>query len=213
MNFYGHLVIGLRIDADPSFLLGTMLPDFASMAGLRLSASSHPTMSAGIGFHHDTDAAFHRAPIFTDMTAAGVEALEGAGITRGTARAVAHVGLELLLDGLLVEQADGPGEGPYREALRQALSPSLQAHIETDRGAGDPRFTTLIQRLSDAPVPAGYREPAFVAERLQHVLARRPRLAMGPGDGPKVQAWLTRARRALAASRERLIEQVQAELQ
>ena len=45
----------------------------------------------------------------------------GAGVARGSARGAAHVGIELLLDGTLVDE---PGAGPaYLAALRSAAAP------------------------------------------------------------------------------------------
>ena len=70
MNFFGHVVAASWVSAEPAFGLGSMLPDFASMIGARLRASSHVTTKEGIDWHHTTDAAFHRA------VAEGAEALE-----------------------------------------------------------------------------------------------------------------------------------------
>lgn len=213
MNFYGHLAIGVSYSTDPAFLLGSMLPDFASMAGIRrIVAGGLQSVSDGIRFHHETDAVFHRAPAFADLTARGLTTLEGAGLARGTARAVAHVGLELLLDGLVLERPDGPGLAPYLEALTAAESSALQRQLHTERGAFDPRLAVLVARLRQAPVPDGYRQPAFVAERLQRMLAGRPRLAMAEGDTPLVSAWLSEIRATLAAQTDTLLQQVHAGL-
>jgi hypothetical protein len=48
----------------------------------------------------------------------------------------------------------------------------------------------MLVRLARAPIPDGYREVAFVHERLHAILARRPRLALRSSDAPAVRDWL-----------------------
>lgn len=67
MNFVGHVHIGLlEPNADDAFLVGTMLPDFASMARVRLTTATG-RVAAGIEHHHRTDAHFHAAPDFVHL--------------------------------------------------------------------------------------------------------------------------------------------------
>lgn len=221
MNFYGHLVLGHRRSPAPAFLLGTMLPDFASMAGLgRVSAPEHRELSSGIDFHHRTDAVFHRAPVFVEMVAAGIDALVGQGVGRGPARAVAHVGIELLLDGLLFQDPRGPGADAYKAALATGLTPEVAQGVfasprrQTTRTAGEGHradsgaLQALLKRLSAAPVPERYIEPRFVAERLQSILAPRPRLALPADAEPTVVDWLAGAKTTLTHGYDELLGQV-----
>src|SRR5262245_38990668 len=91
-----------------------MLPDFASMSRARLAGAEDARIAAGIALHQRTDDAFHGAPTFVALYRDGCQELEAAGLGLGPARAVAHVGTELVLDGLLL---DGAAAGPYLEAL------------------------------------------------------------------------------------------------
>jgi hypothetical protein len=54
-----------------------------------------------------------------------------------------------------------------------------------------------LERLSEGPLPEGYRDVGFVHARLENLLASRPRLALGAGDGVPVRSWLEKAGRRL----------------
>lgn len=181
MNFVGHSVIARRTSDDPAFVLGAMLPDFASMSGARLGKHEHPALAAGISDHHRTDDAFHATPTFVALCRDEGAALDAAGLPWGAARAIAHVGTELVLDGLLLET---PGvERAYVDAIDAIdwLRPALR--FEKD---GLPRFLELHGRLARYGPPHGYRDPLFVRDRLVQILERRPRLAVGEGGAERL---------------------------
>jgi hypothetical protein len=183
MNFFGHAVVAEWFEGGPRYLLGSMLPDFASMSGTRLNPVTEPQVAAGVALHHRTDDAFHRAPSFLHLMAFARERLEAREVGWGTARAVAHVGSELLLDGVLLEHHH---TAPYLDALDAAAALTRDqalGHAFRDSGAG---FATLLQRLRDAGPPLAYQDPARVADFLERALSRRPRLRFQPGDKARV---------------------------
>jgi hypothetical protein len=172
-----------------------MLPDLVSMAGTRLSAVHDPALAAGVALHHETDARFHAAEPFYELCRWASEELQSAGVHRATARAVGHVGSELLLDGLL--STDVPARAAYARALEPEVREPL-AQLLSLRGEMQPaELSALMTRLQAAPLPDGYRDAAFVLERLQRILAPRPRLAFKPSDLPPTAAWLQKAQQAL----------------
>src|SRR5687768_8762401 len=95
-----------------------MLPDLASMAGVRLDTTELPDdVAAGVRHHYAADAAFHGHESFIRLLRTVRTALADAGVARGPARAAAHVGVELALDGwLLAEVAHA------HDALSDALA-------------------------------------------------------------------------------------------
>lgn len=196
MNFFAHATLAAGRSPEPAYVLGAMLPDLAAMAGDRLAGVGDEAMAAGVAFHHATDAAFHATPEFVARCAAGRVALERAGVGRGAARAVAHVGTELLLDGWI---AHAQGISPhYHRAL--ARGPALGGMLRWRRGDGARRWPVVCRRLLASPVPASYDDPGFVCARLVRILARRPRLAMAPEEEPAVRRWLRESRADLRAT-------------
>lgn len=178
-----------------------MLPDFAGMAAVRLADLHSEEVSPGIAFHHACDTAFHAHPLFVGACAQGVLALTDTGVPRGPARAVAHVGFEMLLDGALAGHHDA---APYRTALATGRA--------TTPPGSEPmawrRLQTLCARLQAAPVPDAYADPGFVADRLQTILAGRPRLALRPQDDLPVRTYCRRARDLAWDARATLVSDV-----
>ena len=185
MNFVGHSFIAARTSDDPVFALGAMLPDFASMVGTRLSKHDHAGIAAGIADHHRTDEAFHGAPTFVRLCREEAVGLEAIGLGWGASRAIAHVATELVLDGLLLENASV--ERGYVDAIETIdwVLPALR--FEKD---GIVRFRELHARLARYGPPHGYRDPLFVRDRMVQILARRPRLALAEGDADRLTAYL-----------------------
>lgn len=185
MNFVGHAHVAIALDDAPAFVLGAMLPDFASMCGARLApldraslederSAAHVALEAGIALHHRTDEVFHAAPDFVRLCTEWSAELEARGLPWGASRAVAHVGTELLLDGFLLD--DVATRRAYLRAI-DALEEPLVSAIRV-RGPGASRWPTLAQRVREHGPPDFYRDPALVADRLVLILASRPRLAL-----------------------------------
>lgn len=200
MNFYGHAVVASWSSRDPRVLLGAMLPDFAGMARARLAGSKDEAIARGIALHHATDEVFHGAQLFLQIYSEGIDALEGEGVGRGTARAVAHVGTELLLDGLLLDRA--AIDSSYLEAIAIAKD----AEIAWREGAE--RFLALHDRLAGHGLPREYQSAGGVALRLGQALSRRPRLAITDADRAPVAAWLEASRARVEERMDALLGEV-----
>jgi hypothetical protein len=153
-----------------------MLPDFASMAGFRLAPGQPEPISQGIAFHHHSDKAFHGLKSFRDLESWTLQQLTEAGFRRGPARGVAHVGVELCLDGSLIGQADAM----YLSALESATSSVLQWKKPEDASA----FDRLVARLLEIGTPRGYQDPSVVCRRLVQILGPRPLLALDERETP-----------------------------
>jgi acyl carrier protein phosphodiesterase len=173
LNFIGHLFVARWQREDDGFGLGAMLPDFAGMTRVRLAASAEESVQAGIALHHATDQVFHDSEPFMALMAQAFQALTQLGVARGPARAVAHVGVEMLIDGELLK--DAALEQPYLAALH-ALA--FRVDDLVNEPAERARLSTLARRLNQHGVPHDYRNIEAVTRRLELMLAHRPRLAL-----------------------------------
>jgi hypothetical protein len=182
VNYLGHVAVGLATGReDDLFVLGTALPDLASMVGVRFDrARLEPAVGAGVDCHLAADTAFHDHPSFRSGSAALRDDLRSAGFATGPRRAIGHAGWELLLDGTLLGSTT---EAAYRRGLARAGEV---------RGAVDAGSVGRWDRLlAHGPPPAlRYDDPAWVADRLVGMLARRPRLAIPAGKAGEVAAIL-----------------------
>ncbi|MEZ4361074.1 MAG: hypothetical protein R3B48_12895 [Kofleriaceae bacterium] len=210
MNFFGHAVISRRIGpaalaGTSGYALGAMLPDFASMCGGRLEGVAEPEVAAGVALHHRTDDAFHHHPTVVGLMRELHERLLGAGCGVGPARAGSHIGVELLLDGVLVD--DPASRALYVEALERP-PPALtwrEARHEVS-------FQILRERLRGVGAPEDLREPSAVTKRLVHVLSRRPRLAATARDAAILGDVLAAYRARVAVAAEAVLRGVLAGL-
>lgn len=171
-----------RVNNDqPLFWLGSALPDWAAMGRFRLMGSTtEPSVEAGIRFHHATDSAFHAHPWFVATQRRLQQQLQSDGLGRGPARAIAHVGPELLLDGA-IDHHD-PTTAAL-DALAGASGDLLDLVTEEHRA----NWSSHLDRLTSGSMPTDYDNPTAVASRLFRILARRPRLAF-PSDDVAVVA-------------------------
>lgn len=184
MNFFGHAAVASWSAGSAAVVLGAMLPDFATMCGARLrhDAAHETELARGIAIHHATDATFHQLPAVTGLMRELDAQLAERGCARGPRRAVAHIGVELLLDGVLVD------EPAYRDAYTRALAHDGEP---VWREPGDPaRFAMLRERLRAYGVPDDLREPARIAQRLRRMLGHRPLLAPSASDLAAIGAAL-----------------------
>jgi acyl carrier protein phosphodiesterase len=209
MNFVGHAEAARWSREEPSFLFGAMLPDFLHMAGARMLEVREPSVAAGVAHHHRVDAAFHGAPIFVALCAEGVSSLVAAGVRKGTARAVAHVGTELFLDGHLVRRPEV--EAAYIGAIKWA-GPDAMASAVTLADDDGARLGVLGSRLRAWGAPHDYRRPTFVADRLTTILAARPRLAIVDDERDALLPFLERRRVEVELVADALLSQVRERL-
>src|SRR5258708_23639213 len=149
-----------------------MLPDFAGMIRARLASEStiDRGVSAGVDLHHATDAVFHGAPAVVALMRELDERLARGGCSRGARRATAHVGTELMLDGVLVDDA------AYRASYLAGLAcdPSTARWRDAD---APPRLAILVDRLRAHGAPFDLRRADAIVRRLPPMLAHRPLLA------------------------------------
>src|SRR5690242_17401864 len=140
MNFFGHsaLAAGHFAGHEPApgrdelalICIGAMLPDFLGMLRLRRPTVHDPSLERGVAFHHQTDHHFHELREFQQLSRGAFAWLSERGMPRGPARAVAHIGIEMLLDEVL---ADGNAEREaYRAALRAPLAGRLSFPTPSD---------------------------------------------------------------------------------
>lgn len=177
VNFFGHATVATWSDAPAAtYVIGAMLPDFASISGARSLTASEPEVARGITLHHHTDEVFHAAPSFVALMIDARERFAHAGLPNGAARAASHIGVELLLDGTLV--ADAQVGRAYVDAI-DALRAEHLVFTSADHAE---RFWEFFGRARGYGVPHAYVDPQFVAERIAGALANRPRLALG--DSP-----------------------------
>lgn len=156
------------MDPRAGHVLGSMLPDFEAMVGVPLLEVRDADIQRGIDLHHRTDDAFHRAPTFLALCARALDGLTQAGVRRGTARAVGHIGTEMFLDGWLVQRQE------QLDAYLSALELEAQTLLEwQDAGRA---YAKLQARLSRWGAPLDYSEPSFVMGRLRDALRQRPAL-------------------------------------
>lgn len=151
-----------------------MLPDFSTMSGARIMGSDDEEVAAGITLHHSTDAVFHSAPVVTGLMRELDMRLERGGCARGPRRAVAHIGVELLLDGVLVNNEE------YRDEYILALE--YEAPLSWRNPGDAEKYEALIKRLRESGVPMDLKKPEAIAHRLSRALANRPLLAPSSQD-------------------------------
>ncbi len=125
-----------------------------------------------------------------------------ASVSRGPARACAHVGVELLIDGMIVSS----GEARAYYTLWGMLSRPHRAVVglvaESDEVAWSSWLRTFTRELD----PVEYRDPHYVAARLHtHVLPARPRLRMTVGDIEPAAAALSEVVEVLSSEISNLL--------
>jgi len=216
MNFFGHALIAQRDEATrgpirAEFVLGAMLPDFASMLRTRAPLSSLAELSAGVSLHHQTDDAFHGSLSFLDLSQRASSFLSARGVSRGTARAVAHVGVELLLDAAFA--AENAANEAYLCAVACGSTARVQSLIQWQASDVSQRFQHLCHSLRERGRVQENPASELVAERLRNILADRPRLAMDDRGVSVVREWIESARSQITSGAPQLLREVEQRLQ
>jgi hypothetical protein len=174
VNYFGHAAIASWQNRRGGFPLGAMLPDFSTMCGVRVAGTPDTDVAEGIALHHLTDKVFHALPVVTGLMRELDQKLERAGCARGPRRAVAHIGVELLLDGVLVDDPE------YRDAY--TLGVEYDATIDWREPDDRINFEGFLRRLRARGVPDDLKQPESIAFRLGRMLAGRPLLQPSPTD-------------------------------
>ena len=198
MNFFGHAALAARHFAEltpkPSdavlatLCAGAMLPDFVGMLRLSRPEPSDAVLARGVLFHHKSDEEFHELAAFLSMSREAFAWLSERGLPRGPARAVAHIGIEMLLDEAFA--TDPEARDAYRAALRLRLTPLIHFRVPPDAE----RLATLQQALLARAETALGASPEVVAERIRRTLAGRPRLATDDAGQELLGHWVRTAR-------------------
>lgn len=179
MNYFGHAALSvLRFqggaNGDPArFILGSMLPDLLAMIGQGVTRFEDPDVSAGARFHVEVDALFHQTPTFVQLNRTALKQLRESGVSRGPARACAHIGVEMLIDAELVRDErllrgylDALDAARTNEAIFAPVPPS------TARRVGE-----LCAHLATEGAAVHLTSRERLRLRLGHTLRHRPRLA------------------------------------
>jgi hypothetical protein len=175
VNFVGHIAVGVSSGGDePEFLVGSALPDFASMGRTRLRPPAPGALADGIALHHAADHAFHADPWFHELERDLRTDLLADGLPDGGARACAHVGVELLLDGELVRQREvADAVATVYEQISDPSDAVVGLAAPQEKARWHEHLVAIPQRLD----PAAYADPDVVGRRLHTITSRRPRLA------------------------------------
>ena len=174
VNFFGHAAVASWQLGRGGLPLGAMLPDFSTMCGARIVGTPDAEVADGIALHHATDKAFHNLPVVVGLMRELDQRLERGGCARGPRRAVAHIGVELLLDGVLLDIED------YRDSYILGLE--YDAPLSWRDEGDDLRFDALLARLRAHGVPLDLKRPESITHRLSRMLGHRPLLAPSPSD-------------------------------
>jgi hypothetical protein len=206
VNFFGHAALAFYERADDAFVLGAMLPDFATMIGARPPLAAHAQLTHGIAHHHTTDDVFHGSRAFRRLCHDAFAALEARGVRRGTARAVAHIGIELLLDTVL---ARDPGAcAAYTRALAEAPEARLGRHLRWQADEQRERFAALCGALARRGLTAPDSHLDALVWRLSRALSGRARLEMRPEDEAAVRLWAADADAVVDSEAPELLQEV-----
>lgn len=216
MNFFGHAALAashfterqppLGADLLPTVCLGAMLPDFIGMLRLGRPTIHDAALATGVAFHHGTDEAFHDLPAFQRLSRQAFAWLSEQQLPRGPARAVAHMGIEMLLDEVMADEPSA--RNAYRAALEVPLATLLDfaTPVDAERMAGLQQ-ALLTRSASQLRPPA-----ALVAERIRRSLAGRPRLATDDAGQALLGSWVTATRPLVTAEAPEVLATLRARL-
>ena len=205
MNYFGHAAVASWHSAEPAAALGSMLPDFATMSGAQLAEPTDEGIARGIALHHATDSAFHQLPPVLALMRELDDRLQAGGCARGPRRAVAHIGVELLLDGVLVEVA------AYRDGYLAALEHDTGG-LRFREPDDAPRFTALHMRLRGYGVPDDLKRPESIVHRMHRMLAHRPLLAPSAADLAAIRTALVEHKPRVEVAAETVLRGMRAAL-
>jgi hypothetical protein len=188
MNYFGHVALACRFSSSPEFLLGSMLPDLASIIAYTTPHCTLPAVQLGVRFHLLTDEEFHQTATFRSLVGACREELELAGMRRAPARAASHVAIELLLD---AELSNVPLHGiAFRTALRIAGQSGTRYQLQWTTDDAAEKFESLRLRLVERNTCGDFFANDRLVERLVFALQRRPRLRMSPHEQNIMRQWV-----------------------
>ncbi len=176
--------------------------DLLAAADLPLRLKAPSSIREGVAEHRRLDKYFHNHPVFTRNQGAAYQALVENGIGRGPARASAHVGVELLIDGAILS-ADLAPTFPGLWARLHSPDDAVVNLVEDKHGR---LWLDWLARFTQQLDPRRYASPRYVAERLhQHILGSRPRLQLSEGEVVPVTRALTTINDSIVGDLPRLL--------
>lgn len=176
MNLGGHIAVAAKLSDRPDVWLGAALPDVGAMGRFNLLGDEPKgEIAEGIALHHATDELFHGHDWFKTHQSNLFASLSKAGVRRGPAKAVAHVGPELLLDGELLAQ---PVMNGQISAGMARLIPNIDEVEVLVRPEKRAAWRGHLVHVAGRGAPTFYGDPHQVAASLERILSRRPRLAL-----------------------------------
>lgn len=191
MNFFGHTWVARCHSDAAAFCAGAMLPDLAGMLGVRLPVPGSDELEAGVSLHHATDRVFHGCSAFRELERGAQSELSALRVRRGTRRAVAHVGVELMIDRALARRF-ARAEPDFR-AICGWLSANAGGASLGWAPEASSRLQGLLRRLAAPELSHQQLSTPSLVLRLQRALAVRPRLALLPKDQAAVSLWADRS--------------------
>jgi hypothetical protein len=216
MNFFGHAALAadhferqrpeLREHELSRVCIGAMLPDFVGMLRLPRPLVLDGAAELGVAFHHLTDRAFHELGAFHELSRAAFAWLSERGMARGPARAIAHVGIEILLDEVMA--ADPKSRRAYLAALQVELGDVMRLEPPSELARLEALCATLLERGRTYRVP----EAAAVALRIRRAMEGRPRLMTDDAGQALLGQWVDLTRPAVAAATPELLANLRARL-
>lgn len=183
MNYFAH---GMRFTDRPWYMAGTALPDWLSVAdrGVRLRSKEvlpfvqdgdeiESELAAGIMQHLNDDHWFHRSRAFVEIAGSVAHLFrETLGPEDGFRPGfLGHIGTELLLDGVLIEEHPQLLEG-YYEALDRLDPILLEAAVNKMSRTQTERLAPLVPLFRREQFLRDYVDPKRLLYRLNQVMRR-----------------------------------------
>ncbi len=162
--------------------MGVVAPDLCASAGVTLDRPSG-ALGEGIAHHRRIDARFHDLPWFRSSVQELSVDLQAAGVRRGPARAAAHVGCELMIDGELLADPDVDRALAETWLVLACHGPEVSGAVAVSDRL---RWRRWLDRFVAGVEPRRYAEPAVAAFATGRILHRRPRLAIDASEQPAV---------------------------
>jgi hypothetical protein len=212
MNYFGH---GYHYVDDPHFLAGTAVPDWLSVINRRVRARARlaqPCMqdadpvvaavAAGVVRHHQDDDWFHRTLAFTELSLAlTVSTREQLAGDRGFRPSfLGHILVEILLDGLLIEQ-DIARLDQYYLSMQSLDAAAVSQAVHRMTTGTVPNLPEMIRRFCTERFLYDYLDNAKLLMRLNRVMGR----VNLPQLPPSFLAFLPDARRQVSERRDELL--------
>jgi hypothetical protein len=222
VNYFAHAI---RFLDQPYFMAGTAMPDWIRLIDkARVSSKStqrfidanssnlsveQRAICEGVLQHHTDDDLFHSNPVFMslnlefaqnlrDHLAGDPSNLEANGSMRS--HFVAHIAIELLLDGYLIEQEPQQISKYYR-VVDQLDSSVIAATIEKITKRSLEKLPTLIRRFAVERFLYDYLDDQRLLRRMNQVM-RRVSLPQLP---EKTRHWLYDIRSRIYAQANQLL--------